>query len=204
VVSVVRAESDKGTLWAATRRGRVFITKNADAGSTGAVAFTRLDSKSTATPNRFVSGIAIAPSNSNHAYVSFGGYNAVTPSTPGHVFEVTYVPATGKTTWTSLDRGVGPLGDLPVTSLALDNVTGRFYAATDFGVLSQLGNSGFWTTAAAGLPTAEVSGLTIDQKSRVLYAATHGRAVWSLKLAARTGRGNGNNGNGNNSSNGKN
>ena len=38
------------------------------------------------------------------------------------------------------------------------------------------------------MPMVEVSGLTLDQKSRTLYAATHGRAVWSLKLAARGGR----------------
>jgi hypothetical protein len=32
------------------------------------------------------------------------------------------------------------------------------------------------------LPTVAVSGLTLDSKRRVLYAATHGRAIWSLQL----------------------
>jgi hypothetical protein len=189
VVAVTRAASDHNTLWAATRRGRVFISKNTDAANAGAVTFTRLDSLSAATPRRFVSGIVVDPNNPNHAYVSFGGYNAATPGQPGHVFDVMYNPLNGSATWTSLDRGVGPLGDLPVTTLALDKKSNRLYAGTDFGVLTQVGNDGFWSQAAPGMPMVEVSGLTVDPKNRTLYAATHGRAVWSLQLRDNAGRG---------------
>ena len=107
---------------------------------------------------RFVSGLIVDPSNRYHAYVSFGGYNAATPTTPGHVFDVVYNPLTHTATWTSLDRGTGPLGDLPVTDLALDSNTGRLYAGTDFGVLAQVDHSGFWSTAAPGMPMVEISG----------------------------------------------
>jgi hypothetical protein len=188
VVNVQRWTGDKGTMWVGTRRGRVFLTTNADAANPGDVTFTRLDNLSPATPRRFVSGIAIDPKNRYHAFVSFGGYNAATPSQPGHVFDVLYNPATGKATWTSLDRGSGPMGDLPVTTLVYDDVADRLFAGTDFGVLTQVGKSGIWTNLADGLPKVEVSGLTLDAKSRTLYAATHGRAVWSLKLAARNSR----------------
>ena len=188
VVNIARSPSDHSTMWVGTRRGRVFLSTNADAANPGDVSYTRIDSLSTATPRRFVSGIQVDPANRYHAFVSFGGYNAVTPSQPGHVFDVVYNPSTGKASWTPLDRGTGPMGDLPVTSLAYDDVTNRLYAATDFGVLTQLGKSGFWTPAADGMPMVEVSGLTLDSKSRTLYAATHGRAIWSLKLAARGGR----------------
>lgn len=180
VVRVARAASDSSTLWAATRRGRVFISTNADAANTGDVTFTRVDTA--AQPQRFVSGVVIDPANRYHAYVSFGGYNAATPDQPGHVFEVLYNPATKSATWTALDRGSGPLGDLPVTDLALDDQTGRLYAGTDFGVLTQAGRSGSWSPAAAGMPVVEISGLTLDSQNRVLYAATHGRAIWSLQL----------------------
>jgi hypothetical protein len=103
------------------------------------------------------------------------------------VFDVVYNSSNGTATWTPLDRGTGPLGDLPVTHLALDEVTNQLYAATDFGVLTQVGKSGFWTMAANGMPMVEVSGLTLDSKHRVLYAATHGRSVWSLKLGGGGG-----------------
>jgi hypothetical protein len=192
VVAVARTASDTSTMWAATRRGRVFITKNVDATNPGSVTFSRIDAGanlaagSAPTPRRFVSGIVIDPKNTNHAFVSFGGYNAatdgVTPAAPGHVFDVLVDPTTGKATWTSLDQGNGPLGDMPINSLALDEKTNRLYVGTDFGVLSSVGRSGVWRPAAAGMPMVAVSGLTLDSKNRVLYAATHGRAVWSLQL----------------------
>jgi hypothetical protein len=194
VVRVARTESDSTTMWAATRRGRVFISTNANAAAP-AVSFTRVDTP--AQPTRFVSGLVIDPGNRYHAYVSFGGYNAATPATPGHVFDVVYNPATHTATWTALDRGTGPLGDLPVTDLALDAKTGRLYAATDFGVLTQVGRSGFWWLAAPGMPVVEVAGLTLDSKNRVLYAATHGRSVWSLQLRSGGNDDNSGNGNGN-------
>jgi hypothetical protein len=210
VVRIARTPSDHNTMWVATRRGRVFITKNADYPNAGAVTFKRLDAGSSvapgsvATPRRFVSGVVVDPKNPNHAFVSYGGYNSaaapdgLTPAVPGHVFDVLYDPLTGKAKWTSLDRGTGPLGDLPVTDLARDDKTGRLYAATDFNVLVQKGTSGRWQLAAGGMPMVEVSGLTIDQKARVLYASTHGRAIWSLQLQNDGNNdGNGNNGNGN-------
>src|SRR5581483_2145427 len=191
VVAIARAKSDTSTLWAATRRGRVFISKNAD-GPAGSVTFSRIDAgpnlsaSSLPTPRRFVAGIVVDPTNPNHAYVAFGGYNnatdGVTPAVPGHVFDVVYDPNTGKATWSSLDRGNGPLGDMPINTIALDEQTGNLYVGTDFGVLTQLGHSGFWQPAANGMPMVAVSGLTLDSQHRVLYAATHGRAIWSLKL----------------------
>jgi hypothetical protein len=181
VVRIARTAQDNKTMWVATRRGRVFFSNTANK-APGSVVFKRVDSLSTATPRRFVSGLIIDPSNPNHAYVSFGGYNAVTPGQPGHVFDVVYNPTSNTATWTSLDNGTGPLGDLPVTDLALDTSTNRLYAGTDFGVLAQVGHTGNWELAAPGMPMVEISGLTIDTKSRVLYAATHGRAVWSLQL----------------------
>jgi hypothetical protein len=39
-----------------------------------------------------------------------------------------------------------------------------------------------WTLAGTGLPMVEVPGLTIVPSARILYAATHGRSAWSLKL----------------------
>ena len=59
-VSIVeRAEQDTSTLWAATINGRVFISHNADADPASAVTFLRLDSLSTADPNRFPTGLTV-------------------------------------------------------------------------------------------------------------------------------------------------
>jgi hypothetical protein len=113
VVATERAPGDPGTLWAATRTGRVFVTSNANDSQPRNVRFTRIDTPST--PGRFVSGIAIDPSDPNHAWISYSGYDAYTPDTPGHVFEVPYNPVAGTARFT--DRSYD-LGDQPVTGIA--------------------------------------------------------------------------------------
>jgi hypothetical protein len=165
-------------LWAATTTGRLFISKNADAAA-NSVAFTRLDSLASNDPGRFVSSIYIDPANANHAWVSYSGYNFNTPSQPGHVFSVTYDPGAGTATWTDLSYDVG---DLPATDLVRDDVTGDLYAASDFGVMRLPSGATSWVLGGTGLPKVEVAGLTIVPGSRVLYAATHGRSAWALKL----------------------
>ncbi len=178
VVAIARAPALGSPLWVASRRGRLFVSVNADA-SAGAVTFARVDTA--VQPTRFISGIAVDPDNPNHAFVSFSGYDAYTPSTPGHVFEVLYNPGTGKASWT--DRSAG-LGDQPVTGIAYDARTGRLYASTDFGVSVLPRNRSLWLPSAAGrLPRVAVYGLTLDSKSRLLYAATHGRGAWRLDLS---------------------
>ncbi len=183
VAAIERAKSDTGTLWVATGTGRVFISKDADQAAPN-VKYTRLDNlhSATAAPGRFVSSIYIDPANSNHAWISYSSYSALTPSTPGHVFSVTYDDARKDATWTDLDAGTGPMGDLPVTDLVRDNVTGDLYAATDFGVLRLPHGTTTWVVAGSGLPMVEVAGLTIVPSARVLYAATHGRSAWKLTL----------------------
>ena len=101
VAAVERATHDTSTLWAATTTGRVFISANADADPASAVTFLRLDSLSTADPDRFITGITIDPANANHAWISYSGFSAATPTTPGHIFSVTYDPGAGTATWTA-------------------------------------------------------------------------------------------------------
>ena len=177
VVAIARAPSDTGTLWAATRTGRLFVTKNADESQPGTVVFRRIDTPST--PGRFVSGIAVDPGDPNRAWVSYSGYNAYTPSTTGHVFEVRYDPATYSASFNDLSSN---LGDQPITGIAEDGKTCDLYAATDFGVLKLPSGSSAWVDSGTGLPTAAVYGLSLAQSGRVLYAATHGRGAYALSL----------------------
>ena len=176
LAAVERAPSNTGTMWVGSNRGRVFITDNANAPA-ASVVWTRLDTSATNDPSRFVSSIYVDPANPNHAWISYSGYSINTPAQPGHVFEVTRTGAVA--TWT--DRTYD-LQDLPVTDLVRDDLTGDLYAATDFGVMKLAANTSSWTVAAAGMPAAEVPGLTIVPGERVLYAATHGLGAWKLDL----------------------
>jgi hypothetical protein len=180
VVATERAPSDNGTLWVGTRRGRVFVASNANARMADSVDFHRIDTSSQ--PTRFVSGIDVDPSNPNHAFLSYSGYNAYATAAgtaTGHVFEVTYNPVTHAATWSG--DLAGNLGDQPLTDIAVDWSTGDVYVSTDFGVFVRRGHTN-WRPAANGLPPVTVFGLTINVGSRVLYAATHGRGAWSLSL----------------------
>jgi hypothetical protein len=179
VAAVERTAADSSTLWAATSAGRVFISTNADAEPASAVAFKRLDSLAANDPGRFVSGIHVDPANPNRAWVSYSGFNAATPTTPGHVFEVTFNPATGTAAW--VDRSYD-IGDLPITDVVRDNRNGDLYASSDFGVFRLLAGSSDWGLAAPGMPNVEVAGLTIVAAEGKLFAATHGLGAWLLNL----------------------
>jgi hypothetical protein len=204
VVAVERAKTNTSMLWAGTRRGRVFIATNADSNDpakltsapdplgTGVlktqtdVEFERIDTP--AQPMRFVSGIAIDPRDAggNTAFVSFSGYNAYTPATPGHVYKAVYNPATGTATWMNLD---GNLGDLPILDIEVDPATGDLYAAYDYGVLRLPAGASAWVRAADGLPKVAVFELSLTggkkAGDRTLYAATHGRGGYRIALPDR-------------------
>ena len=182
VAALGRASSDTATLWAATTTGRVFISRNADTTNTS-VTYTRLDSLAANSPGRFISGIVVDPADSNHAWISYSSYSSLDPTTPGHVFSVTFDPGVPSATWTSLDgSGMGAFPDFPATGIAYDSVTGDLYVSNDWGVLRLANGSTSWVPAGTGLPNVEVAGLTIVPSARKLYAATHGRSAWQLTL----------------------
>ena len=132
-----------------------------------------------------MSGIDIDPSNPNHAFLSYSGYNAYATAAGtalGHIFEVTYNPTTHTATWSG--DLAGNLGDQPITDIAVDwGATDDVFVSTDFGVFVKSGGPTWVPAGAVGsLPPVAVYGLTINVGSRVLYAATHGRSAWSLAL----------------------
>ena len=200
---MARDGADHGTLWVATSAGRIFVTHNADASDPAAVSWLRIDNSGTGgSPTRFPSGITVDPSNPNHAWVSYSGYNAATPTTPGHVFSVTSTGTTGGGTFTNLNVESGSSayptpfsdGDLPVSDVVRDDSTHTLYVGTDFGVL-QGNNDGASWHVTMGMPRYEVMHLEMQPSNRVptcakkgpcehlLYAATHSQGIWVMKLA---------------------
>jgi hypothetical protein len=198
---IARDGADHGTLWAATSAGRIFVTHNADASDPATVTWHRIDNATS--PTRFPSGIYVDPADTGHAWVTYSGYNAATPSTPGHVFDVHEGgPALGSGTFTNLNVESGTSafptptndGDLPVSDVVRDDATSTLYVSTDFGVLrgDDDGTGGWHVTA--GMPRYEVMHLAIQPSSReptctgggackrILYAATHSQGIWKMNL----------------------
>jgi hypothetical protein len=199
---IARDGADHGTLWAATSAGRIFVSHNADLADPEFVTWHRIDNPTS--PTRFPSAIYVDPANSGHAWVTYSGYNASTPTTPGHVFDVRENgTAPGSGIFTNLNvEGSGTSnfptpfsdGDLPVSDVVRDDDAHRLYVSTDFGVLvgRNDGHSGWHVTA--GMPRYEVMHLEIQPSNRVptcvgtsrcprlLYAATHSQGIWKMDL----------------------
>jgi hypothetical protein len=180
VVAIERA-NDQNTMWVGTRRGRIFVSQNASAANPDDVTYRRIDTP--AQPRRYPSGISVDANDPNHAVISFSGYNAYTPTTPGHVFDVHFNPGTGTAVWTDISND---LGDQPVLDVELDAATGDVYASTDFGVVRLAQGTSTWIVAADKLPPVAVYDLMLvtGKKSgdRLLYAGTHGRGGYRLEL----------------------
>ena len=183
VNAIARTSSNTSTAWAGSTGGRVFVSNNVD-GPAAAVVWNRVDFDATVpgntknSPSRVVTDIAIDPVNTNHAWVTYSGYSAVTPAQPGHVFSVFFNGAAAPT-YTNISFN---LPDIPLTSIVQDPVTGDLYTASDFAVFRMKFGVNQWDIAGIGMPIVEVPHLAINPGARVIYAATHGLSVWSMPL----------------------
>jgi hypothetical protein len=206
---MARSGADHGTMWALTSAGRIFVSHNVNAADPAAVTWHRIDNATS--PERFPSGVTIDPEDSGHAWVTYSGYNGATPTTPGHVFEVSENgSAPGSGIFTNLDVESGSAafptpfnnGDLPVADIVRDDATHTLYVATDFGVLRGVndGDSGWHTTegmpalalrgdALAGHLALEAEQAAVGCQNRELKRAASGRpSSYAPRLTARLRR----------------
>ncbi|MCX6317471.1 MAG: hypothetical protein NTW29_09290 [Bacteroidetes bacterium] len=130
-------------------------------------------------PNRFVTDIAISPTNDDSVFVTLGGFGTA------HV----YVTGNGGGSWTALG-GIGTSGrvnailpDVPFNAIVFDPTNSNIiYAGCDFGVYvsSDRGNS--WIDFNTGfIDAVQVFDLQISSNNK-LIAATHGRGVFRSDL----------------------
>jgi hypothetical protein len=203
---LARNKADHGTLWATTSAGRVFVTHNADATNPANVSWHRIDNATS--PTRFPSSIYPDPENVNHAWVTYSGYNATTPSTPGHVFDVLEGGAaagSGSFTNLNVERGTATFptptgtGDLPVNDIVRDDAKKKLYVATDFGVVRGNNDGKADWRVTPDLPRFEITHLEVQPSARVptcvglggkacptlIYAATHSQGMWRLDLGGQ-------------------
>ncbi|MFF4502983.1 glycosyl hydrolase [Streptomyces sp. NPDC001401] len=128
-------------------------------------------------PNRYLSGLAIDPANSDHVLLAVNGFSRKWTEGPGagvgHLFET----RDGGVTWKDIS---GNLPDVPANSVALLK-GGTIALGTDLGVLVRMPGSASWKAAGGNLPTTAVLQLRTGPDGR-LYAATHGRGIWAIDV----------------------
>ena len=126
-------------------------------------------------PNRYVTDFSVNPSSPGIAYATFSGFNATTPTKPGHVFKT----VNGGSTWTNV---TGNLPDVPVNAISVDYAKNVLYVGTDIGVFWSVDGGTSWGrggTGTTGLPNVPVMDVRLDKN--LLVAATHGRSVFSVQ-----------------------
>jgi len=117
-------------------------------------------------------------------YIGVGGFNPNTPSTHGHVFQVTCTANCASYTW--LDK-TGNLPDIPVDSIIVNpNNAHQVFAGTDWGVyytddISVA--SPTWQRFENGIPHAMVWDMQVDRGSTTLSVWTRSRGAYVYPLA---------------------
>ncbi len=128
-------------------------------------------------PNRYIAGVTVDPANPAHAYAVFNGYSRrwIPGGGVGHVYET----QNGGRSWQDIS---GNLPDIASDALVL---SGRQLAlATDLGMYTATAGQGAstqWSRLGTGLPNAAVDDVT-PGPSGYIYAATHGRGIWRLRV----------------------
>ncbi len=172
-ISALGKSAGSPALYVGTLEGWVWVTKDSTADTP---TWTRVASNTL--PLRPVAAFAVDRSNYRWAYVAYNGFNAATPTTPGHVFKTT----DGGTTWTDIS---GNLPDAPVNSIIQDASNPQtLYVGTDVGPFVSYTDGNNWVPLGANFPIVTIWQLALNPFTRQLVAGTHGRGVWSLTDSA--------------------
>jgi hypothetical protein len=172
-----------------TNDGNVQYGHGASPGALGATAtWVNLTGGNAVLPNRPILDVAIDPTTTTApiGYAAVGGFNANTPTTPGHVFRVVCNADCASFTWS--DK-TGNLPDIPVDSIiANPKFAQQVFAGTDWGLYYTndiTAVSPIWYRFDNGLPHAMIWDMQIDRGNTTLSVWTRSRGayVWPLPSA---------------------
>ena len=177
------AWSDNTRAIVGTNDGNVQMGFGLGAGTANTATWVNVTGGNTVLPNRPVLDVALDPANPLVGYAAVGGFDQNTPTTPGHVFQVTCTANCASFTW--LDKS-GNLPNIPADSIiANPNFPQQVFAGTDWGLyytndITQATPE--WYRFQAGLPNVMIWDMTIDTGATTLALWTRSR--WRVRLAA--------------------
>jgi photosystem II stability/assembly factor-like uncharacterized protein len=187
ITTIATSPLDANILWVGFNDGTIQRTANALSGSSA----TWTPVTVTGAPGLPVGYIAIDPSNTSVAVVTYEGFSGRNPLTQStkHIFRTT----DNGTTWSDVSGLPGGSSsnypDLPTHSVVIDPGTAphSIIVSNDAGVFRTLDGGQSWQKLGVGLPTVDSTELALDYGADppVLRVGTYGRSTF--QLSAPTG-----------------
>ena len=123
------------------------------------------------------------PSAGAVGYAALGGFDQNTPSTPGHVYQVTCQNNCTTYTWRNVSGG---LPNIPANAVAVNPlIPNQVYVGTDWGLYytdDVSASTPVWYRFEGGLPHVMIWDMAIDRGFSTLAIFTRGRGVWAWPL----------------------
>jgi len=170
VTTIAVAPTDPAVIWAGTDDSHVWVTSNGGASWSDVSA---------PLPRRWVTRVAVDPSDDSVAYVAFSGLKWHDPEP--HLFKTTDLGAS----WIDVSDN---LPSIPINALAIDHEDpGAVFVGTDAGAWVSTVGGGEWEVLGTGLPLVSIYDLKVHPSERFLVAGTHGRSMYKLELPGGVG-----------------
>jgi photosystem II stability/assembly factor-like uncharacterized protein len=138
----------------------------------------------TAPRSGFVSWVAYDPVDPAIAYATYSSFDRATVPTDRHVYKTT----DGGVTWAAIDgTGADAVPDIPVHCIVVDPTNrARLYIGTDLGVFVTTDGGATWARENSGFANAPTESLALTNSEGIvrLFAFTHGRGAYRVRLAA--------------------
>jgi hypothetical protein len=136
-------------------------------------------------PNRPILDVTTDPANPLVGYAAIGAFTPDTPTTPGHVYQVTCTANCGSFTWA--DK-TGNLPDIPADAIVVNpRFPQQVFVGTDWGLYftnNISASTPVWTRFDSGLPHVRIYDLRVDGGDTTLTAWTQARGAYAWPLPA--------------------
>ena len=162
ISTVIAAKGNSNVIYAGCTNGRVQVTTNAG---------TNWNLRNSGLPNAYCTRIATEPNNPAVAYATFSGFSA-----GNKVYRTTNYGVN----WTNISSN---LPNIPVNCIVINPAnTSNIFVGTDLGVFSTNNTGGTWVQDNGGLANVSVADLDYRSSDTKLFAATHGRGMFSTTI----------------------
>jgi hypothetical protein len=163
VSTVVIANGNSSVIYTGCSNGKVQVTTNT--GSSWVDVSSGL-------PTLYCTRIAIDPNNSSTAFATFSGFNSG---------QKVYKTTNSGSNWTNIS---GNLPNIPVNCIVVDpSSVNNLVVGTDLGVFVTNNGGSTWVKRNDGMANVPVADLDYRSSDGKVFAATHGRGMFSAPLS---------------------